>query len=126
MKKLDPVVINETVYIGVVSLIFSLIMQSVFLITGKWDYTVLLGNILGYAATIVNFLVMGIGVQKAVDKDEKEAKSVMKVSQSFRMLFMFIVAIIGHVAPIFNLIAVVIPFLFPRIAVMMRPIFNKK
>ncbi len=126
MKKLDPVVIKETVYIGVVSLIFSLIMQSVFLITGKWDYTVLLGNILGYVAIIINFLVMGFGVQKAVDKDEKEAKSVMKVSQSFRMLFMFIIAIIGHVAPIFNLIAVVIPFLFPRIAVMLRPIFNKK
>ncbi len=126
MKKLDPVVVKETIYIGVVSLIFSLIMQAVFLIIGKWDYTVLLGNILGYAAILINFLVMGIGVQKAVSKDEKDAKSVMKISQSFRMFFLFIVAIIGHVAPIFNLIAVVIPFLFPRVAVMLRPVFNKK
>jgi hypothetical protein len=69
---------------------------------------------------------MGFGVQKAVTKDEKEAKSVMKISQTFRMLFMFVVAIIGHVVPVFNLIAVVIPFLFPRIAIMLRPIFNKK
>lgn len=126
MKKLDPVVIKETIYIGVISLIFSAIMQSVFLIIGKWDYTVLLGNLLGYFAIITNFIVMGFGVQKAVTKDEKEAKSVMKVSQTFRMLFMFVVAIIGHVVPVFNLIAVVIPFLFPRIAIMLRPIFNKK
>lgn len=126
MKKLDPVVIKETIYIGVISLIFSVIMQSVFLIIGKWDYTVLLGNLLGYFAIITNFIVMGFGVQKAVTKDEKEAKSVMKISQTFRMLFMFVVAIIGHVVPVFNLIAVVIPFLFPRIAIMLRPIFNKK
>lgn len=126
MKKLDPVVIKETIYIGVISLIFSAIMQSVFLIIGKWDYTVLLGNLLGYFAIIANFIVMGFGVQKAVTKDEKEAKSVMKISQTFRMLFMFVVAIIGHVVPVFNLIAVVIPFLFPRIAIMLRPIFNKK
>ena len=126
MKKLDPVVIKETIYIGVISLIFSAIMQSVFLIIGKWDYTVLLGNLLGYFAIIANFIVMGFGVQKAVTKDEKEAKSVMKISQTFRMLFIFVVAIIGHVVPVFNLIAVVIPFLFPRIAIMLRPIFNKK
>ena len=126
MKKLDPVVIKESIYIGVISLIFSAIMQSVFLIIGKWDYTVLLGNLLGYFAIIANFIVMGFGVQKAVTKDEKEAKSVMKISQTFRMLFMFVVAIIGHVVPVFNLIAVVIPFLFPRIAIMLRPIFNKK
>lgn len=126
MKKLDPVVIKETIYIGVISFIFSAIMQSVFLIIGKWDYTVLLGNLLGYFAIIANFIVMGFGVQKAVTKDEKEAKSVMKISQTFRMLFMFVVAIIGHVVPVFNLIAVVIPFLFPRIAIMLRPIFNKK
>ena len=126
MKKLDPVVIKETIYIGVISLIFSAIMQSVFLIIGKWDYTVLLGNLLGYFAIIANFIVMGFGVQKAVTKDEKEAKSVMKISQTYRMLIMFVVAIIGHVVPVFNLIAVVIPFLFPRIAIMLRPIFNKK
>ena len=125
-QKIDPIVRKETAYIAVWTLIFSLIMQAVFLIIGKWDYTVLLGNILGYAAILINFLVMGIGVQKAVSKDEKDAKSVMKISQSFWMFFLFIVAIIGHVAPIFNLIAVVIPFLFPRIAVMLRPVFNKK
>ncbi len=126
MKKLDPVVIKETVYIAVVSFIFSVIMQSVFLIAGKWDYTVLTGNILGYSAIIINFLVMGIGVQNAVNKDEKDAKALMKISQTFRLLFMLIIAIIGRVVPVFNLIAVVIPFLFPRIAVAIRPVFIKK
>lgn len=126
MKKLDPVVIKETIYVAVVSFILSAIMQAVFLVTGKWYYTVLLGNILGYVAIVINFLVMGFGVQKAVGKDEKEAKTIMKVSQSFRMVFLLVIAIVARAIPVFNLVATVIPFLFPRIAVMLRPLFTKK
>ena len=107
-------------------LIFSALMQSVFLIIGKWDITVLFGNILGGGAAVLNFFLMGLGVQKALGKEQKEAANVMKLSQSARLFMMFIVALIGYLVPVFNLLAVVIPFIFPRIAVMLRPLFNKK
>lgn len=126
MKKIDPVVVKETIYIAVSSLILSALLQAVFLIIGKWDYTILLGNILGYVAAVGNFLTMGLSVQKAVEMNEKDAKARMKASQSFRMLFLFIIAVIGYAVPVFNTIAVVIPLLFPRVAILLRPLFNKK
>ena len=100
-------------------------MQAVFLVSARWDYTVLLGNILGGAAAVLNFLFMGIGVQKAVLCDEKKARSVMHLSQTYRMLFMLAVIVIGAVVPCFNMWAVIIPVFFPRIAIAFRPLIKK-
>ena len=126
MKKIDPTVVKETAYITVFTIIFSMLMQAVFLIVQKWDYTVLLGNILGIVAVVLNFLLMGITVQNAVLKEEKDAKNLMKLSQTGRLFMMFVFALVGYLVPVFNAIAVVIPFLFPRIAIMLRPFFMKK
>ena len=126
MKKIDRTVLRETVYIASVTLILSALMQSVFLVIGKWDITVLLGNLLGGAAAVGNFLLMGITVQNALAKEEKDAKNLMQFSQSARLFMMFAVALVGHLIPVFNLLSVVIPFIFPRIAVMLRSSFNKK
>ena len=125
IKKIDRVIWVETAYIAAAVLIFSMLMQSVFLIIGKWDITVLWGNLLGSGAAVLNFFLMGLGVQKALGKEQKEAANVMKFSQSARLFMMFIVALVGYLVPVFNLIAVVIPFIFPRIAVMIRPLFKR-
>ncbi|MBR4973741.1 MAG: ATP synthase subunit I [Clostridia bacterium] len=126
MTKIDSTVLRETKYIAAFVAVLSLLMQSVFLVAGIWNYTVLLGNILGFAAATGNFLLMGITVQKAVEKEEKDAKSLMKLSQSLRLLMMFIIALLGYMLPFFNTVAVIIPFLFPRIAIAVRPLFNKE
>lgn len=126
MKKIDPTVLKETVYIATMVFIFSLAMQSVFLIIGKWDYTVLLGNLLGFVAAVGNFFFMGLSVQSSLGKEEKDAKSTMKLSQSLRLLILFIIALVGYLVSVFNTLAVLIPFLFPRIAVALRPLFMKK
>ncbi len=126
MKKIDKTVIKETLYILLFTLVLSALMESVYLITGKWDYTVLLGNLLGAIAATGNFFIMGITVQNALGKEEKEAKNLMKFSQSLRMFMLFAVAIIGHIVPVFNLIAVIVPFIFPRIAVTLRALYINK
>ena len=126
MKKIDPIVIKETTYIFAFTVIFSMLMESVFLIVGAWDYTVLLGNLLGIIAATLNFLLMGITVQNALDKEEKQAKNLIKLSQTARLFMMFAFALVGYLVPVFNAIAVVVPFLFPRIAIMLRPLFSKK
>ena len=125
MKKLDPTVLKESLYILTSTLILSLLMQSVFLLVGAWDYKVLLGNILGIVAAVGNFLLMGITVQSALGKEQKEAKSLMKLSQTLRLLLLFVVALVGYLAPIFSTVAVVIPFLFPRLAITVRPFIKK-
>ena len=125
MTKIDKTVIKETKYIGSWVVLLSAVMEAVFLVLGKWDYTVLLGNSLTGIAGVLNFLLMGITVQKAVEKEEKAARAAMKVSQMYRTLFMLVVVIVGVVAPCFNIWAVIIPLFFPRIAIAIRPILDK-
>lgn len=126
MKKVDPTVWKETGYIAVWMLIFSALMQAVFLIIGKWDYTVLLGNLLSGAVSVLNFFLLGLTVQNALQKEEKEAKNVLKLSQTYRLLLLLVAAILGAVLPCFHLWAVLIPMLFPRVAIALRPLFGKQ
>ncbi len=126
MKKIDPTVKKETLFVALLTVVLSVLMQAVFLVIGKWDYTVLLGNLLGAAAAIANFLIMGLTVQAALGKEQKDAKNMMKLSQMLRMFMLFAVALIGYLVPVFKLVAVVVPFIFPRIAVALRAISIKK
>jgi len=126
MKKIDDTVKKETAYIAAWTLIFSAIMQAVFLVIQKWDYTVLLGNVLGGGAAVLNFLLLGVTVQKALSLEQKDAASLMKSSQMLRMLMLFVAALLGFLLPCFNAWATIIPFFFTRIAIVLRQILDKK
>ncbi|MBQ4321507.1 MAG: hypothetical protein IJC35_04635 [Oscillospiraceae bacterium] len=126
MTKIDKIVLKETKYIAVWELILSLLMHSVFLILDKWDLTVLWGNLLSGAASVLNFFIMGLHVQNALSMEQDDAKKAVKASQTTRNFIMFAVAVIGIVLPCFNIWAAVIPIFFPRIAIIFRPAFDKK
>ena len=124
MKKVDATVQRETLYILSWVLVLSVLLQAVFLVLRQWDITVLLGNALSGAAAVLNFFFMGLTVQKALEKDDKDAKTAMKLSQTYRMLFLVVVAAVG--ATFLNLWAAVIPLFFPRVAIAFRPLFDRK
>jgi hypothetical protein len=105
--------------------ILSMVMQAIFLIIGKWNYTVLTGNLLSGGISILNFFLMALTVQSAVNKEEKDAKSTMKASQALRTLMMFVVIVIGVVLPWFSTWTTIIPIFFPRIAMIFRAFANK-
>lgn len=126
MRGVDPTVKRETYYIGTWVLILSAVTQAVFLIIGKWNYTVLLGNLLSAALAIGNFLLLGLTVQKAVEKDVADAKTFMKMSHSLRNVLFFVVIVLGIVLPFFSTWTVVIPVFFPRVAMLFRPWFDGK
>lgn len=126
MYKVDKTVLKETGFILTSVVIMSLLLQSVFLILSRWDYTVLLGNLLSGAVAVLNFFLMGITVSKAVLKEEKEAKNLMKLSQLYRTLMLFVVIVIGVLLPCFNVWAVIIPLFFVRIAIALRPVIDRK
>lgn len=126
MAKIDKTVKKETAYIACCVIILSMLMEAVFLVLHQWDYTVLLGNLLGAAAAVMNFFLMGITVQKAVLLDEDAAKNKVKLSQMLRMLMLVIFAVIACVFRCFNIIPFVISLLFPRIAIVFRPLLDKK
>lgn len=126
MQKVDKTVAKETAYIAATAFIMSMLLQAVFLIIHRWDYTVLLGNVLGYAAAVLNFFLMGLTVQKAVTMSEEDAKTRVKLSQMLRLLMLALFAVAAGVFECFNLITFVIPLLFPRIAITFRPLLDKK
>lgn len=129
MLKLNDTVKKETLYIACWVLILSAAMEAVFLCLGKWGVDVLLGNILGAAAGILNFLLLGITVQKAVEKDGKDAKTFMSGSRGLRTFMLFVIAAISAVLDttlgISNILATLISLLFPRIAIALSPLVRK-
>ena len=126
LNKIDATVKRETLYIAKFVVLLSVLMQAVFLVIGRWDGTVLLGNVLGGAAAAGNFFLMGLSIQKSLDKDPKDAKNYMKFSHSMRFLMLLLIAVIAYLLPVFNIIAVLIPYLFPRIAIAFRPVFDRE
>lgn len=126
MKKIDPVVLKETAFIAAFTIILSGIMQAVFILFNAWGYQVVLGNLLGAFAAVLNFFLMAYTVQKSVELSEEDAKTKVRFSQTARLFMLAVIAILGGVLKCFDLLAVLIPYLFPRIAVFFRPYFDKK
>ncbi len=126
MKKIDATVKKETLYIAALSMILAVLMQSVFLIIGKWNTAVLLGGILGYVTAVGNFFLMGLTVQSAIGKEEKAIKRSMMISQGSRFLMLIAVAAIGYLIlkNVPALIATALSYLFPRFAIAARPLFK--
>ena len=126
MAKVDAIVKKETVYIALGTLILGALTQAVFLIIQKWNYTVLLGNILSWGLGVLNFFLMGLTVQNALQKEDKEAKKLMKTSQIYRQMLIMLVVVVGIVIPkVFSIWTVIIPLVFPRIVITLRPFIGK-
>ena len=125
LNKVDPTVRKETSFIAVFVLVGSLAMEAVYLLLGAWTLPVLLGNLLGAALAVGNFLLMGLTIQKALGKSEEDAKKLMKLSQQLRMLMLLVGCVLGGALACFDLVATLIPLLFPRIAVMIRGLTGK-
>lgn len=126
MVKPDKAVADNTKYIAAVTLILCVLMHAVFLVAGFWSLTVLWGSLLGAAAAVANFFLMGLTVQRAVTKEEKEARDLIRLSQTTRNFGLIAVGIVGVLVPVFNTVAVLVPLFFPRIAVAMYPLIRKE
>ncbi len=121
MKKINATVLRETLYVAVGTAILSIVLNAVYLIIGRWNLTVLFGNILGAVVAVLNFFLMALTVQSSIGKDEKAIKTRVQFSLLFRLLFMFGVAVIAHFIPkAFDLIPLLISYFFPRIVIMCR------
>ena len=125
LNKVDPTVRKETGFIAGFVLVGSLAMEAVYLLLGAWTLPVLLGNLLGAALAVGNVLLMGLTIQKALGKSEEDAKKLMKLSQQLRMLMLLVGCVLGSALACFDLVATLIPLLFPRIAVMIRGLTGK-
>lgn len=127
MAHLEPAVKKETAFVALWVGVAILPVQALCLVLDWWNWPVLWGSLLGSATAIINFLLVGLMVQKAVTQTEKQAKNTVRFSQSGRLLFQGgILVLAGALPGVFNLWTAIIPLLIPRIAVSVREILWAK
>ena len=126
MTKLDPTVRKETGYIAVWVIGLSFVMQAVFLLLGKWDISVLTGNLAGAVSAIGNYLLLGITVTKAASGPPEKIALKVRSSMTARLLGQAAVCAIAVGLLHANVYATVIPLLFPRVGIAFRPLIDRK
>lgn len=126
MSKFDPVVISQAKQISAINLILTAIENVVFLVLGKWDYTVLLGSLFGWFIACLVFVLIGVSVQKAMQKDSHEAQNYMKLTYMGRMAVMAAGIFLAIKLSIFNWIAAILPLAFTRISIALLNLKKKE
>ena len=149
--KVQPAVQAETKKMALGVGVLTVLMIAVFLVIRQFDYTVLLGALLGFAAAVGNFFLMALTVQKVtgnmpvLPKNEEETEETedeekeqplsdearqagkqMQLSFLQRMLMLGGVAALAVTAPIFHPWAALLPMLFPRVVIALLSLFEKK
>lgn len=125
-QKTDPVVKKEIAFMAVAALVCAALVQIGFVIVGRWDYTVAVGGVIGWAMTVSNFSLMSLGVQKAVsDPDPQHAQLVMKVSYTWRTIGMLAVMAISFLLDFIHWLPVVAAVFYPSIVIFVRQFWTR-
>ena len=124
--KLTPVVAENLKKIALYNFGLTVIENAIFLLIGLWSKEVLFGSLLGYSATVINFLWLGISVQKAMEKDQKKAQMYMQTTYNGRLILLAVFFSAAIFIAVFIWIAAVIPFAFTRISIMIINFNNKE
>ncbi len=116
--KLQPAVKKETLRIAAGTGIGVAVMLAVFALMGRMSGPVALSGILGGVIAVVNFLFLGVTVQRvAAQAEEARGRKIMQFSYNIRMLLMLVWIILAVTFPVFNWVAAALPLLFPRITI---------
>jgi hypothetical protein len=120
--KPDPTVKKETLYILLGESVMTALMLAVFLILDRFSLRVALGAVVGAAVSVLNFFFMALTVQKSLTTPEEDHAKLMRASQSMRFLLMALTLILCLALAKLNVIATLVPLLFPRIVILIRGI----
>ena len=91
-------------------------MCVIFALCRRFDITVVLGALLGTVFAVGNFFLLGLTVQKAVEKGEN-VKRFMHSSYTGRMLLYVACIVMGVLIPCFHPLAAIIPLFMPQIVI---------
>lgn len=125
----------DTVWLALGEAVVALLISAVYLLLKKFDYTVVTGAVLGGAVTVINFFILSVGINRAIngyiqgrgdkEMDEEEAEkyaqehstdvqNAMLKSYMFRMFLMIGSLALALISGWFNVLATVIPLLMYR------------
>lgn len=85
---------------------------------GTFDYRVITGALGGCVIAVVNFTLMCITIQRAVNiADQKSMKAFIQGSYNGRLLLQAGWIVAAYLMPWFNVIAAAVPLLFPNLMI---------
>jgi len=84
---------------------------------GRFDLSVFFGMIAGGMISIINFLLLGVTVQKAAQSNSAKGTSLIRLSYSVRMLLMGVFIFITMRTQWMNSVSAIVPLFFPRITI---------
>ena len=94
-----------------------LIMVIIFALFGYFGIPIILGGLLGGIVALLNFFFLATAIEKSVN-GHNSPKGTLVSSYSLRLISIGVVVVFAIKSPYINYLAVVIPLLFPRIAIM--------
>ena len=123
-------VLTQTGIIAIGQAVGVAVMLVVFALLGKFDYTVVLGGLMGAVVATLNFFFMAVSLTLAADRaaqqDVKGGKGMVKSSYAIRTIVMFAVLFVCAKSGHFHVIALVVPLLLVQPTLMVAEFFGKK
>ncbi len=116
--KFDTEVKNENIKIAVGCLVCTVITMLVFVAIGYFDYTVLIGGVVGWLVAVGNFFFMSVGVVNALETgDETAAKLKLRNSYIIRTLAVVVIIALSFYLDFVNVIPIAVSIFYPRIVI---------
>ncbi len=119
-------VLHEVKNMLLMILLFLAIELLLFFFFGYFDLSVVWGALLGTAVSFINFFLLAVTVEISVKKGKGAAQGTMGTSYMLRLLFIAAAVVFAIKSAHINYIAAVIPLVFPRVAIMILNLINKK
>ena len=123
-------VLKQTAIVALGQALCVAAMLGIFALLGYFDYTVVLGGLMGAVVAVLNFLFMAIGISLAADKAQEQnvkgGKSLVTGSYMLRIVLMFVVLFACAKSGHFHVIALVLPLVFVRPILTIAEFFQKK
>ena len=124
--KFDPEVKKDIGFMALGCGVCSIVVALVFAVIGKFTLPVLWGTLVGYVLSFGNFVLMSVGVLKALETgNEVTAKLKMRRSYVFRTVVMLAVIGVSIAVEFINWVPVVASVFYPRIILTARGLWRK-
>ena len=124
------IALQETGVIAIGEAVGVALMIGAFALLGKFDWTVLLGGMVGGLLSVANFFAIAVVTTLAADRAEKQdVQGGVKLVQGaypIRMLVLAVTLILCAKSGYFNVVALALPLLFVRPTITIAEFFRKK
>lgn len=124
VNEMSKTLIKETIHIAIITAICGIIQILITIPISYFGYPAILGTALGCAVALLNFFFMGAILEKSVSRS-KGASTLMGFGYIARLLMIGASVVWAIKVDYLNYICVIIPLIFPRIAIFALNIIRK-